>query len=55
MDVAVKVIEHMGTSPAAVQHEMEMMMAFHHPHIVRWGGGLGHGQMMQRVQHAADK
>ena len=35
MDVAVKVIEHSGTSAAAVQQEMELMMSFQHPHIVR--------------------
>lgn len=35
MDVAVKVIEHSGTTAAAVQHEMEMMMSFQHDNIVR--------------------
>lgn len=36
MDVAVKVIEHSGTSAAAVQHELELMMTLQHPNIVRW-------------------
>lgn len=35
MEVAVKVIEHSGSSAAAVVQEMAMMMAFQHPHIVR--------------------
>jgi hypothetical protein len=34
-DVAVKVIEHSGTSAEAVQQEMSMMMSFQHPNIVR--------------------
>lgn len=36
MDVAVKVIEHSGSSAEAVQQEMEMMMSFQHKNIVRW-------------------
>jgi hypothetical protein len=37
-DVAVKVIEHSGTTAEAVQQEMSMMMSFQHPNIVRWAG-----------------
>jgi len=36
MDVAVKVIEHSGTSAAAVQHELGLMLSLQHPNIVRW-------------------
>jgi hypothetical protein len=35
MDVAVKVIEHDGSSYAAVEEEMDVMMSFNHPNIVR--------------------
>jgi hypothetical protein len=38
MDVAVKVIEHDGSSYAAVEEEMDMMMSFNHPNIVRCAG-----------------
>lgn len=38
MDVAIKVVEHDGSSYAAVEEEMDMMMSFNDPNIVRWAG-----------------
>jgi serine/threonine protein kinase len=35
MDVAVKVIEHSGSSADAMQTEMEILMSFQHDNIVR--------------------
>jgi len=35
MDVAVKVIEHDSCSVAAVEQEVDLMMSFQHPNIVR--------------------
>jgi serine/threonine protein kinase len=35
MDVAVKVIEHSGSSADAIQQEIDILMSFQHDNIVR--------------------